>query len=231
MNYLVLGAHGGVGQAVCRRLAREGKSLILASRNIGALERLKSELPIAGDQSHNVLSLDLAAGDINLKKLRVPLDGMINCAGISSVGLLAAQSPSTIDHIIRVNLTGPILTAKAVVRNMLAHKKSGHIIFLSSVLAQRGASGSTVYSATKAGIEGFTKGLAREVGSRGICVNAIAPGVVDTDMGRAANPKLLENSIFPGFVKPDSVSHVVSFLLRSPSITGQTIVIDNGLCA
>lgn len=228
MKCFVTGASRGIGWAIAQRLAHEGHSVVLSATNVGLLNERLKELPnVLDGQEHSVLPLDLSAPDLKFD-YKEPVDAFIHSAGIAGMGLLSAQSPETIANTIQVNLVAPILLTKTLVRPMM-RQRHGHIIYLSSVLASRGVTGSTTYSATKAGLEGFTRSLAREVGARGINVNCVAPGLTDTDMARGVNVEMATASnVIPGMVDPVSIADTVMFLLHNKNITGQTLRVDNG---
>lgn len=228
MKCLVTGASRGIGWAVARKLAKENHSVIAAARNKELLDLRVAELALIGGHSHTSWAVDLLSDP--LKSLPGEVDLLVNAAGISPAAVLASRSASDIEAELRTNLVAPILLSKAALRQM-TRRRSGQIIFLSSVLGRCGLGGSSVYSAAKAGLEGFTRSLAREVGSRGIRVNCIAPGLVDTDMGRAASKGLADEQIVPGLIPAEAVADCVKFLTESPHITGQTLVIDNGFSA
>jgi len=238
MNCLVTGGSRGIGRAVAHELARKGYGVTLCARNRELLEATRGELAcVAENQRHDTWALDMAdltqLAQLDPPKPLGQYQHFINCAGVAGTGLALMQTPSSIEKILTINLHAPIMLAKTVARAMLRTRSSDmkHIVFLSSVLAQRGMAGSAIYSASKAGLEGFTRSFAREVGRKQIAVNCVAPGLVDTEMGLAGDPKMMDTNIFPGYVSPDSVTETVMFLLNSSSITGQSLVIDNGLSA
>lgn len=231
MKCLVTGASRGIGWAIAQRLAHEGHSVILSARNADLLNERLIELPkVLDGQSHSALPLDLA--DPGLKfDIKEPVEAFIHSAGVAGMGLLSTLSPQSVANTVQVNLNAPIMLTKALVRPMM-RQKTGSIIYLSSCLASKGLTGSSVYSATKAGLEGFTRAMAREIGSRGITVNCIAPGLTDTDMGRGADQGLATASnVFPGLIDPTSIADTVMFLLHNRNITGQVLNVDNGFTA
>lgn len=223
MRCLVTGASRGIGLAVAQKLAGAGHSVVLAARNKELLETRMNELPGSG---HCIWELDLAANSI--EKPPEDVDAFVNSAGITNAAPLIATRPEKIEEIIRINLLAPMILARALARQWTRRRQEGSMVFLTSVLGHRGFVGTTPYGATKAGIEGFTRGFAREVGSRNITVNCVAPGLVDTEMGRLASPKLMEDNIFEGLIPPLAVADAVLFLLNSRHITGQTLIVDNG---
>lgn len=224
MRCLVTGATRGIGLSVAHKLANAGHSVVLAARNKELLESRMNELPGSG---HSTWTVDFKSDSV-VEKPPADIDAFVNSAGITSAAPLVATRPAKIEEIIRINLLAPMILARALVRQWVTRRNAGSIVFLSSVLAHRGFPGTTTYGATKAGIEGFSRALAREVGSRHINVNCIAPGLVDTDMGRLASPKLMDNNIVEGLISPDAIADAVLFLLQSRHITGQTLLVDNG---
>lgn len=236
MNCLVTGASRGIGLAVAQRLASAGYGVTLCAKNADLLHQRKQELSVVREnQQHDVWALDFTdleavAQSKNAPRPLADFGSFVNCAGVAGSALSLVQSPSSIDATIRINLHSPILLAKNIAKAMVRNKERErqHILFMSSILGSKGVAGSAVYGATKAGLEAFTRSLAREVGSRGIAVNCVAPGLADTDMGQAADPKLMSSNVFPGLVPPESIAEMVEFLLKSKSITGQTVVVDNG---
>ena len=186
---LVTGASQGIGAAVARRLAAQGARVVVAARNVGKLETLAGEIADAG--GHAVpLPLDLEdTGSIadrisSLPKELGGIDVLINNAGITQDNLLARMKTEEWERVLRVNLTGAFVTARAVVRDMMK-KRWGRIVNVSSVVGLMGNVGQANYAASKAGLIGFCKSMAREVASRGITVNVVAPGLIETDMTRA----------------------------------------------
>lgn len=238
MHCLVTGGSRGIGLAVAHKVASMGYGVTLCARNVDLLHQRKSELSIVREsQVHDVWPLDMADIDAVTSSQGVPrpltdYTAFINCAGIAGSALTLVQSPKSIDSTLKVNLHSPILLAKNIGRAMLRNKNPSEyrkqMIFISSILASRGLAGSAVYGATKAGLESFARAFARECGSREIAVNSIAPGLVETEMGLAASPKVMESNVFPGLVSPEEIANTAEFLLKSNSITGQVITVDNG---
>ena len=161
------------------------------------------------------------------------IDGLINNAGVAFDGVLALTSESQISKMLDVNLKAAIVLAKECVRHMLG-QNSGNIVNISSLIAQRGFTGLSAYAATKAGMIGFTKSLAREVGSRQIRVNAIAPGYLETDMSEELSERQREQirrrTPLGRLGTAEDVVPVVKFLLSPQSrfVTGQVITVDGG---
>jgi len=163
-----------------------------------------------------------------------PVDILVNNAGITRDGLLVRMSPESWDEVIATNLTAAYRTTRAVLRGML-RRRYGRIINIASVSGLTGNPGQANYAAAKAGLIGFTKTLAREVGSRGITVNAVAPGVIETDMtaalGEEWKRRMLDQIALGRFGTPEDVAGAVVFLASDAAgyVTGQTLVVDGGL--
>jgi 3-oxoacyl-[acyl-carrier protein] reductase len=159
---------------------------------------------------------------------------LVNNAGITRDGLLLTMSEEDWDTVLRVNLKGTFVCSKAAVRHMI-RKRYGRIISIASVAGQMGNAGQTNYASSKAGIIGFTKSLAREVASRNITVNAIAPGFVDTDILKAMAPETLEAAVkmvpLGRKGKPEEIAYAAAFLAsdRAAYITGQVLGVDGGM--
>ena len=236
----VTGASRGIGRAIAIRLAEAGYNLSLVCE--------KRE-PLLNNLAHNIRSehanirILTASGDISspefVEEMRErteenfgAIDVLINNAGISYVGLLTDMSVEDWDRVMNVNLRSCFLTSKAFLPGMI-NKKSGKIINISSIWGQAGASCEVCYSASKGGMDSFTKALAKEVAPSGISVNAISCGVIDTDMNDNLSDEekaLLAEEIPAGrFGKPDEVAKAVITLLNTDNyLTGQIIGINGG---
>jgi 3-oxoacyl-[acyl-carrier protein] reductase len=237
---LVTGASRGIGSAVAIALARGGAHVVLNyHQNREAAEQTLQQITAAGGEGE-IAQFDVANENQveeavkRIVDLRSKIDILVNNAGVTSDGLLVRLKLEDWDQVVGTNLKGTVLCTKAVSRSMI-RRRYGRIVNLSSVVAQMGNAGQSLYAATKAGILGFTRAVAREVASRGVTVNAVAPGFIETEMTGKLSAELRENfleSIPVGrFGTCAEVAEVVAFL-AGPSagyITGQVVNINGGL--
>lgn len=237
---IVTGGSRGIGRAVAMRLAKDGMNLVINYRGNSAAaeetERLCRELGaevllVQGDVSRAEDCEKLAA---QAKEAFGRVDVLVNNAGITRDGLLARMTEEDFRAVLDVNLVGPWNMMKAVNRIMMK-QRYGRIVNLSSVTGLMGNMGQTNYAAAKAGILGMTKSYAREVAGRGITVNAVAPGFIDTDMTEAM-PEGAKDKIITGIPmgrtgKPEDVAEAVAFLASEPAgyITGEVLRVDGGM--
>ena len=237
---IVTGGSRGIGRAVAMRLAKDGMNLVINYRGNSAAaeetERLFRELGaevllVQGDVSRAEDCEKLAA---QAKEAFGRVDVLVNNAGITRDGLLARMTEEDFRAVLDVNLVGPWNMMKAVNRIMMK-QRYGRIVNLSSVTGLMGNMGQTNYAAAKAGILGMTKSYAREVASRGITVNAVAPGFIDTDMTEAM-PEGAKDKIITGIPmgrtgKPEDVAEAVAFLASEQAgyITGEVLRVDGGM--
>ena len=237
---LVTGASRGIGRAVAERLAAEGAHVVLnfASREDAARAVLAGIEQAGGAGSlerfdiGNAAQVDAAVRKILIARGRI--DILVNNAGVTRDNLLMRLTEEDFDEVVRINLKGTFLVTKAVSRQMV-RQKGGRILIMSSVVGEMGNAGQSIYSASKAGLIGFTKSLARELASRGITVNAVTPGFITTDMtealSEAARNSFLEQIPLGRFGAPGEVADLAAFLAsdRAGYITGQVIGINGGL--
>lgn len=237
---IVTGGSRGIGRAVAVRLAKDGMNLVINYRGNSAAaeetERICRELGaevllVQGDVSRAEDCEKLAA---QAKEAFGRVDVLVNNAGITRDGLLARMTEEDFRAVLDVNLVGPWNMMKAVNRIMMK-QRYGRIVNLSSVTGLMGNMGQTNYAAAKAGILGMTKSYAREVASRGITVNAVAPGFIDTDMTEAM-PEGAKDKIVTGIPmgrtgKPEDVAEAVAFLASEQAgyITGEVLRVDGGM--
>lgn len=237
---VITGGTRGIGLAVAKRLAQDGYDLLLTYRDDAAVaEAAQSELANSG-RAVEVLAADVATSDgagatIEAAMQRLGgLDVVVNNAGITRDTLIMRMSDEDWDAVLTTNLKGTFLVSKAAVRPML-RQRSGRIVNISSVVGQMGNVGQANYAAAKAGMIGFTKSLAKEIGSRGITVNAIAPGFIATrltdDLSDDMKKMLLERTPLARFGTPEDVAGAVAFLVGPDAsfITGHTLTVDGGL--
>ncbi len=161
--------------------------------------------------------------------------GVINNAGVSVEGILSTLPVRDIERVLQVNLTGAICLARAALRQMMKSRKAGRVINISSITGSRGYTGLTAYAASKAGLDGFTRALSREVGRVGITVNSVAPGYMKTALSEGLDEKQLEQIVrrtpLGRLCELSDIVHLVRFLLSDDAafITGQVLTVDGGL--
>ena len=236
---LVTGGSGGIGESICLEMAKQGAIVIINynSNKQSALE-IAQKIGNIGFKSEiykaDVSDLDQVIEMVNsVYKKFGKIDILVNCAGITRDNLLMRMSEKQWDDVITTNLNGVFNTSKATVRYMIK-QRYGRIINISSIVGIYGNPGQTNYAAAKAGIIGFTKALAKDVGSRQITVNSIAPGFIKTKMTEflADKTSLIEERIaLRRLGKPEDVANLAVFLASEEAgyITGQVIAVDGGL--
>ncbi|WP_072744252.1 3-oxoacyl-[acyl-carrier-protein] reductase [Sporanaerobacter acetigenes] len=237
---LITGGSRGIGRAIAIELSKQGANVVITYIN----NEVNAKEVIAEVEKSNVRGLAIKADVSNEKDINDMIeivnnefgsvDILVNNAGITKDNLLLRMKLEEWDDVISTNLRGAYLCTKAVARGMLK-KKSGKIVNIASVVGISGNAGQGNYSASKAGIIGFTKSIAKELGSRGINVNAVAPGFVETDMTNILNDKIKDEMIngipLKRAGKPEDIANVVAFLCseKSDYITGQVINVDGGM--
>jgi len=228
---LVTGGSRGIGRAIASELARAGARVVVGYRTgAGEAEALAEEIDGRAVQA----DVSSAAGAQRLVEEAGELDILVNNAGLTRDGLLARMSDDDWRDVIETNLSSVFYTCRAVTRPMLK-RRAGSIVNVSSIVGLHGNFGQTNYAASKAGIIGFTKSLARELGSRGVRANVVAPGYVKTRLtdeipeeGRAL---MLANTPLGRLGDPEDVAGAVRFLCSDEAsfITGEVLLVDGGL--
>jgi 3-oxoacyl-[acyl-carrier protein] reductase len=233
---IITGASKGLGLAISQQAAANGYAVIAIARQLSEpLRALQQAYP----QLVNFHAADLADLDKipELCKQLIKQYGrpyaLINNAAAAHDGVLATMPNSAIEHLMRLNIQAPILLSKYLMRSMLLNRK-GRIINISSIIAKTGFNGLSVYAASKAALEGFSKSLAREVGKAGITVNCVAPGYMQTDMTSSLQGEKLESvkrrSPLGKLATVDDAAFMVMYLLSSQAsaITGTVMTVDAG---
>ena len=236
---LVTGASRGIGKAISEALGTQGATVIGTATTEQGADAITRRLADAGIKGEG-MCLDvgeMASVDAVIKATSDkygPITILVNNAGITRDNLLMRMKPEEWDSVLNTNLTSLYRLSKACLRAMMK-AKAGRIINIASVVGASGNAGQTNYSAAKAGMFGFTKSLAQEVGSRGITVNAVAPGFIDTDMTRelpdAQREALLHGIPLGRLGRPEEIAAVVAFLASDAAayVTGETIHVNGGM--
>jgi 3-oxoacyl-[acyl-carrier protein] reductase len=233
-NVLVTGGSRGIGLAIARKLAGTGYNVI-------AVARRESEEFCQAAKAGNLHFRGCDLSEIDaipdfvkaLRKQFGAIYGLVNNAGIGPEGLLATMRNSEIEALVRLNVLSPVILTKYVVRHMMADGE-GRIVNISSIIGTTGYNGLSVYGATKAAANGFTRSLAREVGKLGITVNAIAPGFITTELTQGlsddARQRIAGRSALRRLPEADDVARMVEYLLGEGgrNITGSVLTVDAG---
>jgi 3-oxoacyl-[acyl-carrier protein] reductase len=236
---LVTGASQGIGRACALELARAGATVALAARNEAKLAEVAAEIEAAGGQAA-AFALDVASEESIKAGAKAVLDRfgkveiLVNNAGITRDGLMMAMKRADWDDVLSTNLTGAFLLTQALLRPMLKNRW-GRIVNISSVVGRTGQAGQVNYVSSKAGLIGLTRALAREVASRGITVNAVAPGYIETPMTAVLDEKqrtAMMAQIPLGRAGTDlEIAHAVGFLASEGAgyITGHVLDVNGGM--
>ena len=242
-SVLVTGGSRGLGLAIARKLAASGYQVIAVARQ---KSKDVAAAPAQADNGNggalHFVPFDLGRIDEipqlvrRLRKQFGPLFGLVNNAALGHDGALSLMHNAKIEEMVRVNTLAPIVLTKYVVRGMMADG-AGRIVNVASIVGFAGASGIAAYAATKASMLGFTRSLAREVGQLGITVNAVAPGVLETDMTRALTDEhrqiIARRSALHRLAEVEDVANAVDFLLseKARNISGTVLTVDAGATA
>ena len=236
---LVTGGAQGIGRTISEELARAGAHVVLGDVNLEGAQARAEAINNSGG-SASAVKIDVSnATEVRevfdfIIKDKKPVDILVNNAGITRDGLMVRMKESDWDLVLDINLKGSFLCSQQAAKQMMK-QKSGAIVNIASIVGVMGNFGQANYSASKAGVIGLTKTLAREVASRGIRVNAIAPGFIDTEMTRVLDEevrqKLIEQIPLARLGLPEDVARCVNFLVsdKSSYITGQVINLNGGM--
>lgn len=234
---LVTGASRGIGQAIAKRLANEGYLVIGTATSEKGAAAVNDYLQEVGGVGRVLNVQD--AEQINqlfdsIEKEFGNVQVLVNNAGITQDGLLMRMDDNAWERVLDVNLTSVFRTSKRAIKGMMKARQ-GRIINITSVVAAMGNAGQTNYTASKAGIEGFTRSLAREIGSRQITVNCVAPGFIDTDMTKDLDEALIQSMLnavpLARLGKPEDIAAAVNFLASEEAgyITGTVLDVNGGM--
>ncbi len=238
---IVTGGSRGIGRATAIELSKMGMNVAVIYHG----NQVKADETVAACKENGVDAIaircdvkkkeDVEASVENVRETFGSVDVLVNNAGITKDGLLLRMSEEDFDDVIDTNLKGCFLFSKAC-SGIMMKQRSGKIINIASIVGIQGNAGQANYAASKAGIIGFTKSLAKELGSRGINVNAVAPGFVETDMTDVLSDKVKEAlmNLIPlkRTAKPEDIAHAIAFLASENAdyITGQVLTVDGGMC-
>ncbi len=239
-NIIVTGASRGLGLAIAATLAQAGERVIAVARNATAdLTAATAAQARAGGGAIEFRPFDLTdtagiAGFVSrVRKEFGSIYGLVNNAGLGTAGVLAMMRDADIEQLMRLNVIAPLVLSKYVVRAMML-ERAGRIVNISSIVGSTGYRSLSAYAASKAALLGFTRSLAREVGSLGITVNAVAPGFISTemtaDLGEAQREQIARRSALKRLPLPQDVAAAVEFLMseKAKNITGITLTVDAG---
>jgi 3-oxoacyl-[acyl-carrier protein] reductase len=235
----VTGASRGIGRSIALTLCRANFDIVVASPEIERNEQVAEEIRSCSGEAMT-LNLDVTSpesvkeGFAKVLRDKTRVDVLVNNAGITRDGLAMRMKPADWDLVLNINLNGAFRCTQAVLPTMMRNRW-GRIINIASVVGQAGAAGQANYAASKAGLIGMTKALAQEMGSRGVTVNAIAPGYIETDMTKVlpedVKAKILAQVPLGRIGQPDDIAHAVKFLASEEAayITGHVLAVNGGM--
>ncbi|HXK01253.1 MAG TPA: 3-oxoacyl-[acyl-carrier-protein] reductase [Verrucomicrobiae bacterium] len=235
----VTGASRGIGRAIALTLCRANFDIVVASPEIERNEQVAEEIRSCSGEAMT-LNLDVTSpesvkeGFAKTLRDKTRIDVLVNNAGITRDGIAMRMKPADWDLVLNINLNGAFRCIQAVLPGMMRNRW-GRIINISSVVGQAGAAGQANYAASKAGLIGLTKALAQEMGSRGVTVNAIAPGYIETDMTKVlpedVKAKILAQVPIGRIGQPEDIASAVKFLASEEAgyITGQVLAVNGGM--
>lgn len=236
---LVTGASRGIGRAIALRQAADGRRVVLVSRSEGPLSEVRAEIEDAGGMA-SVLPVDVSDSAALQQAVEGVISGfgrldvLINNAGVTRDGLIMRMSDDDFETVLRTNLTSAFVTCRSAARAMMK-RRFGRIVNIASTSGVVGNAGQANYSASKAGLIGLTKSLARELGAKGITANVVAPGFVETNMtanlGEAVRGRVLEAMAIQRLGTPEDIAAAVSYVTSEEAgfLTGQVLCLDGGL--
>jgi 3-oxoacyl-[acyl-carrier protein] reductase len=236
---VITGAGRGIGRAIALKLATAGADVVCVSRTVENSEKVAAEVRAMGRRAWAVAvdvadPAQIAAAGEKIIAEAGRVDVLVNNAGVTRDGLVMRMSEADWDTVLNTNLRGAFLFTKAFTR-VLLKQRSGRIINIASVIGLMGNAGQANYAASKAGLIGFTKSVARELGSRGVTCNAIAPGFIETDMTAVLTEEirsgLLKQIPLGGFGRADDIAEAALYLAGPGGryVTGQVLVVDGGM--
>jgi 3-oxoacyl-[acyl-carrier protein] reductase len=234
---LVTGASRGIGNAIAITLGEEGATVVGTATTEAGAQKISEDFKAKGLKGFGVVmdiadpnSMDKALAEI-IEKAGAP-NILVNNAGVTADNLFLRMRPEEWNKVLDTNITGVFKLIQACIRPMIK-AKWGRVISISSVVASTGNAGQANYAAAKAGLIGLSKSLAREIGSRGITVNVVSPGFIDTDMTRALTEeqrgKLLEQIPLMRIGDPKDIAEAVLFLTKAGYVTGETLHVNGGM--